>query len=261
MNTKNIIIAAILACMIMVSPAYSQSVGEPALDFEYVDADGRSYSLSDYRGKVLFVYLFGSYCSMCKNSGYLTEEKVEDNYGRESDFQALGMDVWDGSENQVRGFEEFTGITYPLLMDAKDMATGYSLIRDRLLVIDRQGILRHKGSTSVSNGINEATAVIDELLATTGTGDIVSGETGLDAIYPNPASTYANIQFSISREENVRIGLLNALGQEVMILSPEYMPSGTHTREINTAGLQPGIYLVRMDIQEGTYFRKLLVRR
>ena len=38
----------------------------PALDFILSDADGKSHTLSDYRGKVVFVHFWSVYCPTCR---------------------------------------------------------------------------------------------------------------------------------------------------------------------------------------------------
>jgi hypothetical protein len=50
----------IIAILLLAPAAWAQvSVGEPAPDFSYRTLDGDTVSLSDYRGKVVYLFFFG----------------------------------------------------------------------------------------------------------------------------------------------------------------------------------------------------------
>jgi hypothetical protein len=50
---------AILALTALATPARAVDLGQPLSDFSLQGIDGRTYVASDYRGKVLVLYLMG----------------------------------------------------------------------------------------------------------------------------------------------------------------------------------------------------------
>ena len=54
------------------------------------------------------------------------------------------------------------------------MAVNYKMTYDRLMVIDRAGILVHKGLVLASNDIDNTIAAIEESLTVTGVEDQIS---------------------------------------------------------------------------------------
>jgi hypothetical protein len=60
--------------------------------------------------------------------------------------------------------------------------------------------------------------------------------------YPNPFSNHSTISFSISKESNIRLSVLNILGQDVSILVDRRMSAGRHDIEFIPTNLTPGIY-------------------
>ncbi len=45
--------------LIAASLTLAQNVGQPAPDFTLTDTNGNTHSLSDYRGKIVYIYWFG----------------------------------------------------------------------------------------------------------------------------------------------------------------------------------------------------------
>ena len=68
-----------LAITIAISAAclLGQDVGDDAPEFSYQNLTGDTVKLSDYQGKVIFLYLFGNGCPSCRSFGNDTETKVE----------------------------------------------------------------------------------------------------------------------------------------------------------------------------------------
>ena len=253
-----------LAITIVISAAFllGQNVGDDAPEFSYQSLTGDTVKLSDYKGKVVFLFLFGNGCPSCRSIGNDTETKVQKVYRDRNDFQALGLDLWNSSSSvtTVTGFQSTTKITYPLLLKAGDMEQKYSTTYDRLMVIDQEGKLRHKGSTVVSNDLNNAVSVIEELFTTTSTGSL-EGANGspVTGIYPNPASENASIHLTLEKEASVDIRIYNLTGQEIISLGKATFPSGRHVREIPARDLPAGIYMVRTFISGQVYTSKMVV--
>jgi len=239
-----------------------QDVGENAPEFSYQSLTGDTVKLSDYNGKVVFLFLFGNGCSNCKLIGNDTETKVQQVYGDRDDFQALGLDTWNSSSSvtTVTAFQSTTKITYPLLLKAGDMESNYSTTYDRVIVIDREGKIRHKGSTVVYNDLDNAVSVIEDLFSTTGTGDLDATKgSPVSGVFPNPVDENASIRLTLQYEASVDIRIFNLTGQEVLSLGKEFLPSGSHVREIPAGDLPAGIFMVRTFISGQVYTSKMVV--
>jgi peroxiredoxin len=255
-------IGIIVMLFLGVMTVNGQAVGNTAPNFTYKDMDGQDVSLSTYRGKVVFLYFFGSFCTICRGSGSKTESLVNAVYGGRSDFQSLGLDTWNGNLSQMQGFRTATGLKYPMLLNASSELSSYATTYDRVMVIDQMGVLRYKGTTPVSSGLTAAIAVIDELLTIASSGDLegVFVE-GLESVFPNPAIDHIKIRFALKNESLVSIRIINSLGQELSGILRETYSAGTHTREISTKDLPSGLYFIRMDTRDKYFTRKLLVKK
>ncbi len=94
------------------------AISRPAPDFTFPDLDGRMVSLSDYRGKVVFLNIWATWCPSCKEempSIYRLYEHFKDN----NDFQVLtiSIDIL-GKEVIIPHYKEM-GISLPTLMDPR----------------------------------------------------------------------------------------------------------------------------------------------
>jgi len=265
MKNHNLILGACIAMLFSFSVTLAQNVGEEAPYFSYKDTKGNAHNSLQYKGKVIFIFVFGNSCGFCEEIGNDTEKKVNQVYGQRADFQALGIDTWDNSSSvaTVGAFKDITRITYPLLIKGGSFEALYGTTYDRVLVIDQEGILRHKNnSLNTSNDLDNAIGVIDGLLTTTGIDS--PGEewnAGLSSVYPNPSSDNARIAFATEESGKVDIRIYNPLGQEVKRIIDELLPAGKHSREIPVSDLSAGIYFIRMDSDGKTYTRKMQVAR
>jgi photosystem II stability/assembly factor-like uncharacterized protein len=73
----------------------------------------------------------------------------------------------------------------------------------------------------------------------------------LEQNYPNPFNPTTTIGFGIQNKSNVKITILNAIGEEVAVVLNEEKDSGYHQVEFNAANLPSGVYYYR--IQAGRY--------
>ena len=64
--------------------------------------------------------------------------------------------------------------------------------------------------------------------------------------WPNPASSRAVISFRLAQAGAVDLALYDLGGRRVAQVTRETLDAGTHQRRLSTAGLPPGLYLLRM---------------
>ena len=87
--------------ILLTSVSFAQvEIGQLVPDFSYLDTNGETHSLSEYRGKVLFLALIGYGCPFCRAEAPSTETNIWQKYKSDS-FQALGFDTWNGSLRQA----------------------------------------------------------------------------------------------------------------------------------------------------------------
>ncbi len=84
---------------------------------------------------------------------------------------------------------------------------------------------------------------------------------GLDANYPNPFNPSTNIVYHLSRAGWARVTVYDLLGREVARLVDEGSPAGTFVIPWRPGDEPSGIYVVRLDVDGGSSFRKITLLR
>lgn len=99
-----------------------------AYDFELTDQYGNTHTLSEYRGKVVFLNFWATWCGPCR-AEMPDIQKLYEEYsaqGEEAEVVILGAAApglgQEGSQEEIAQFLEENGYTYPVLMD-----TGYEM--------------------------------------------------------------------------------------------------------------------------------------
>lgn len=142
--------------------------GEAAPDFTYTSLDGSEFTLSDYEGEVVYIFFFGANCPHCRENGPVTENKIHQEFINNPKFTALGLDTWNTSASEVESFKNVTGITYPLLLNARQSLLDYygnTSAYDRSVVVDAEGKIAYMGTDYVNTDADKVVEVIKEELA------------------------------------------------------------------------------------------------
>jgi hypothetical protein len=79
----------------------------------------------------------------------------------------------------------------------------------------------------------------------------IIGEYQLFQNYPNPFNPETKIRFNLPQEGKVKLTVFNIIGEQVAELINEEMPQGAHEISFNGVNLASGIYLYRLDIENG----------
>lgn len=91
----------------------------PAIDFTLKDQYGNTHTLSDYKGKTVFLNFWSTWCSPCR-AEMPDIQKLYEEFQQE-DVVILGVAApglgREKSEEGIKGFLEENGYTYPVVMD------------------------------------------------------------------------------------------------------------------------------------------------
>ena len=91
---------------------------DPMSDFELTTLSGEVVSIADYRGKVVMVDFWSSWCVPCRVEGPILSETYLK--WRERGVEFVGIAIWD-SEGPVLDFIELHGIEYVNAIDASGL--------------------------------------------------------------------------------------------------------------------------------------------
>lgn len=114
-----------------------------APEFTLADLEGREVSLKDYRGKIVFLNFWATWCPPCRNEMPSMEKLYQQLDGRA--FAMLAVDLQESS-SQVQRFVEDAGFSFSVLLDTSGR-TGASYQVSGIpttYIIDKEGnVLAH----------------------------------------------------------------------------------------------------------------------
>ncbi len=131
---------------------YIQSplVGKQAASFTLTLFNGKTIRLEDFRGKVVFLNFWASWCPPCRAEARALEVAWQKNKEREVVF--LGVDIQDNEEDARAFLQEF-GVTYMNGRDPSKIAIDYGVWGiPETFFIDREGRItyKHVGGIEIS---------------------------------------------------------------------------------------------------------------
>jgi cytochrome c biogenesis protein CcmG, thiol:disulfide interchange protein DsbE len=139
-------------------------VDYPAPELTLEDIAGNSTSLADYRGQVVLVNLWATWCPPCKEE----MPALETYYRRHRDdgFVIIAVNDGDPTPDVVRFVEDY-GLSFPVWLDPTYIATEQAFKTLNLpssFVIDRQGqsVLSWVGGVSLRTLEKHVTPIIEE---------------------------------------------------------------------------------------------------
>ena len=138
----------------------AEPVRDMAPDFELRDQTGKLHRLSEYRGKVVFLNFWATWCPPCR-AEMPDIEALYEKYEKDSEVVILGVACpgygQEVSEAEVAGFLEENGYFYPTVMDPSgDLLLQYSIMAfPTTYMIDRDGRLFGYVAGSMSMDIME----------------------------------------------------------------------------------------------------------
>lgn len=128
--------------------------GFPAPDFTLSTFDGDAVSLSSFRGRVVIVNLWASWCAPCRAEMPAIQKLYQAN--RDRDLVVLGVNsTIQDSLPSARKFVDEVGVTFTILLDTTGSVSRRYLLRalPSTFIIDRQGVIR---SVIIGGPVSEA---------------------------------------------------------------------------------------------------------
>jgi len=137
-----ILLGAVLAIFMGASLASSGLTGQTAPDFVLKSATGENLRLSEYRGDVVMINFWATWCGPCRQEMPLLDE-LYNRYQRVG-FNLLGINIDDDSRRAMAMVNELD-ISFPVLFDEdKKVSKLYEVEAMPLaILLDREGTVRH----------------------------------------------------------------------------------------------------------------------
>jgi peroxiredoxin len=122
--------------------ASSGLAGQEAPDFVLKSASGANMRLSEYRGNVVMINFWATWCGPCRQEMPLLDD-LYSRYERVG-FSLLGVNIDDDSSRAMEMAEEL-GVSFPVLFDErKEVSKLYQVEAMPVTVlVDREGKVRH----------------------------------------------------------------------------------------------------------------------
>jgi len=140
----SVILFSSLSCSQRKAPlqtSFLVKIGDMAPDFMINEAGGKSYKLSDLRGKVVMLQFTASWCGVCRTEMPFIEKEIWQEK-KQDDFALVGIDR-DEPLKKVLKFKNDMEITYPLALDPGSgifcLFAGKDAGVTRNVIIDRSG--------------------------------------------------------------------------------------------------------------------------
>ena len=120
------------------------SGGSPAPGFTLKDLSGRSFSLSDTRGKVVILDFWATWCPPCRMEIPHFQALYEEY--KDEGLVVVGIALDRGGAAAVKPFIESNGVSYPILIGDQNVQASYGGIRGipTTFIIDRHGRIMEK---------------------------------------------------------------------------------------------------------------------
>jgi cytochrome c biogenesis protein CcmG/thiol:disulfide interchange protein DsbE len=151
-RSRSLFIASAISAVLFFVPSCSKSaphkevpppaVGNEAPSFTLKDVTGQTVSLSDFRGKVVVMDFWATWCLPCRE----TTQELNRLYSRykDADVVILGVNM-DGSGSAAKKVEDFAGkynLAYPMLIDDGTASKAYYVNKiPTTFVLDKEHVI------------------------------------------------------------------------------------------------------------------------
>jgi cytochrome c biogenesis protein CcmG/thiol:disulfide interchange protein DsbE len=137
-----LLVLGLLGYALITGPSQPPQIGSPVPDFQLTAFDGSAMRLADYRGEVVVLNFFASWCVPCRQEAAELEQTWRDHH--DGGVQFLGIAYQDAASKAQAFLTEFD-VTYPSAPDPGDRtARAYGVTGvPETFIIDQQGQMVH----------------------------------------------------------------------------------------------------------------------
>ncbi len=147
---RKLIVPAILLALISLGGAVTAELAvspqnDPlAPDFALSDLNGNTIALEDYKGKIVFLNFWATWCPPCR-AEIPDFIEIYDKY-KEQGLEIIGISLDRMSEAKLKQWVKKNKINYPIIMATPDLVNDYQpgQFIPSTILIDAQGRIRHK---------------------------------------------------------------------------------------------------------------------
>ena len=250
----------LLTILLLTQLGFAQSVGSMAPDFTLKNVNDQQFTLSNYKGKVVAVFMLGYGCPSCRGIAPSVQSNLVDKYKSDKDFVFIGIDTWDGTTAQVQSFTTATGTNFNILQKGSQVAQAWQTTYDRMIVIDSKGNIVFKGDGLVSTHLDQAVSAIQTALenVTTAVRDFSDHSFNI-SLFPNPVAERLNVSFTTQKQALISARIYDTSGKIFVDLREKEVSIGENKMSIATDGLNQGLYLLQMQIGDQAIVRRFMV--
>ena len=131
----------ILAASFLLVPEWCDAalrIGQPSLNFKVITLAGQTITQENYRGRVLILDFFATWCQPCRQSiPHLVE--MNRKYGKQG-LHILGLSADENGERAVKSFTDEFRVDYPLALAGNSTTADFGVRSVPVMyVIDKKG--------------------------------------------------------------------------------------------------------------------------
>lgn len=148
MKNKSVVVLALSVMLLafgIVNCSSSESQDlKTAPDFTLLDMKGNEVTLSDFKGKVIILDFWATWCPPCRAEIPHFIELY--NEYKEKGLEVIGIALDQGGKKAITSFIEENKVNYTILLGERDVSDSYGGIRSipTTFIIDREGKIREK---------------------------------------------------------------------------------------------------------------------
>lgn len=219
------------------------------------------FTLSDQRGKVVWIQMFGTWCPACPSAEADMQNTIIKEFADNPDVETFVLNENQQERDPIDWIQDWTTKFYqrgPMLYDADGTVGGEILSQPKVgnMPFGRGFIIDQEGKVAKSffgHKPQMAIATIYDLLGNYTSIEDVETKKNLVNVYPNPVVDILKI--ALPKEiKNATVYIYNTAGME----EKRVVASNVQNIEVNFSDMHKGIYFLRIFTGEEVFIAKVL---